>query len=212
MHSSDPTQAGLTRTTAKIASPAPSLVEIIDQVVHAAAAKRVSVREILCAIGGAGFAAILLMPALAVTTPLSGIPMLSTVMGTIIFLVALQMLTGRENLWLPRWILNQQVNGDLVARAFNYVRRPAAWLDDRTNKRLVLFARKPLVSLPQLVCLCSGAVMPLLEFVPFSSSIVGFSVALFALGMLARDGMIILLGFLPLGFTLALLSTAFSQS
>lgn len=212
MHRFDITQTGLPRRTAKIVSPAPTLVEIIDQVVHAAAAKSVSIREILRAIGGAGFAAILLMPALAVTTPLSGIPMLSTVMGVIIFLVALQMLTGRENLWLPQWILNRQVNGDIVARAFNYLRRPAAWLDDRTDRRLVLFARRPLVSFPQLICLCGGAVMPLLEFVPFSSSIVGLSVALFALGMLARDGMIILLGFLPLGITLALLTTAVSQS
>ena len=36
--------------------------------------------------------------------------------------------------------------------------------------------------------------MPFLEFVPFSSSLVGGAVALLAFGMFARDGLFVMLG------------------
>jgi hypothetical protein len=39
--------------------------------------------------------------------------------------------------------------------------------------------------------------MPFLEFVPFSSSALGAGVALLAIGMLSRDGVITLLALLP---------------
>jgi hypothetical protein len=39
--------------------------------------------------------------------------------------------------------------------------------------------------------------MPLLEFVPFSSSVMGVGVALLALGILTRDGLVILFGLIP---------------
>jgi len=36
--------------------------------------------------------------------------------------------------------------------------------------------------------------MPFLEFVPFSSSLIGSAVALLAFGMLARDGLFVIFG------------------
>lgn len=184
---------------ARAPSVVPTLVEIIEDIVEAGTAEHVSVRDIVYAIGGAGFPPILLPPALAITTPLSGIPMLSSVMGLVILLVAWQMLLGRRSLWLPHWLLNRQVKGAIVTKSFDMLKRPAAWLDNRTDKRLVFFARRPFVIVPQLVCLCCGAVMPILEFIPFSSTIVGVSVGLLALGMLTRDGLIVLLGLIPFG-------------
>jgi hypothetical protein len=40
-------------------------------------------------------------------------------------------------------------------------------------------------------------IMPLLEFVPFTSSIIGVGVALLALGILTRDGLLTIIGMLP---------------
>ena len=50
--------------------------------------------------------------------------------------------------------------------------------------------------------------MPLLEFVPFSSSIMGVGVALLALGILTRDGIVILLGLVPYGVVGWLITSA----
>jgi hypothetical protein len=43
----------------------------------------------------------------------------------------------------------------------------------------------------------SGLMMPVLEFVPFSSTTLGIGVTLLALGMLTRDGAVTLVGLVP---------------
>jgi hypothetical protein len=57
-----------------------------------------------------------------------------------------------------------------------------------------VFVHRPLIFIPQTFCVLSGLMMPFLEFVPFSSSLVGAAVALLAFGMLARDGLFVMLG------------------
>lgn len=182
--------------------PAPQiLTDVIDKVVQVAQAERVTLRDVLHAVGQAGFAPVLLLPALAVATPLSGIPFFSSLMGLVIFLISAQMLMRRDQLWLPAWVLERSVKGATVASAFQKLKPIARWLESRVHRRLRLLARRPLIFVPQLLCLISGAVMPLLEFIPFSSSAVGAGVAILALGMLARDGVVTLLGIVPFAVT-----------
>ena len=184
------------------------LTDIIDQVIDLAAADRISLREVLRTIGDASFAPILLLPAVAVATPLSGIPLFSTTMGVLIFLVAGQMLLRREHLWLPGLILRREVKGKLVRDGFGNLYPVAHWIDARTETRMRVFAHRPLVFIPQVLCLLSGMIMPVLEFVPFTSSILGVGVALMALGMLTRDGLLTMIGILPYGIVGWLVATA----
>jgi hypothetical protein len=174
-----------------------SITEIIDQVVDIAQTDRVTLRKVLHAVGDASFAPILLLPALAVATPLSGIPLFSSLMGIVIFLIAAQMLLRREHLWLPDWVLRRDVKGKVVRDAFRKLYPVARWLDAHTHSRLRVLVHRPFIFVPQLLCLVSGALMPLLEFVPFSSSIMGVGVALLALGMLTRDGVVTIIGVVP---------------
>lgn len=170
---------------------------LIGRVRVAADQTRISVADMVDAVGRDGFAAILLIPALAVATPLSGIPLFSSVMGIFITIVAAQMLSGRQSLWLPRWLLRLRAAGPRVDAAFARLTGLSGWIDRHTHPRLTWVTRRPLVFVPQILCLLSGLVMPLLEFVPFSSSLVGSGVALLALGMLVRDGVVIALALIP---------------
>ena len=63
------------------------------------------------------------------------------------------------------------------------------------------------VPVVQAICLCCGLVMPLLEFIPFTSSMMGVVVSLLAFGLLARDGVFVLLGFLAIGGVVTLVLT-----
>jgi hypothetical protein len=179
-------------------SPA-TLPEIIDRVLDAAQAEVVDLEAIIKSFGRASFTPILLLPALAVATPLSGIPLFSSLMGIIISLVSAQMLLRRRYLWLPRWVLVRKVKGDAVRRAFMRIRPAAVWIERRTAQRLRAFMHRPLIYIPQSLCLLSGMMMPPLEFVPFSSSVLGVGVAFLALGMLTRDGVVTMIALLPYG-------------
>lgn len=170
------------------------LVGIVDRIVAATHSEQVGVDDLVRAVGHASFTPVLLIPAIAVASPLSGIPLFSATMGMLIFLVSFQMLLRREQLWLPGWLLRRKTNGARVRSVFVRLRPVMVWLDARTYARLTPFVHRPLIFIPQLLCVLSGLVMPFLEFVPFSSSLVGGAVALLAFGMLARDGLFVLLG------------------
>jgi len=170
------------------------LVGIVDRIVAATDKEQVGIDDLVQAIGHASFAPVLLIPAIAVATPLSGIPMFSALMGVLIFLVSLQMLLRRDQLWLPKWLLNRKTNSARVRLVFERLRPAMAWLDAHTYSRLTAFVHRPLIFIPQTLCVLSGLLMPFLEFVPFSSSLVGAAVALLAFGMLARDGLFVILG------------------
>ena len=170
------------------------LVGIVDRIVAATDREQVGVDDLVQAVGHASFTPVLLIPAIAVATPLSGIPLFSAMMGMLIFLVSVQMLLRRDRLWLPRWLLRRKTNGARVRSVFIRLRPAMAWLDAHTYARLTAFVHRPLIFIPQTLCVLSGLIMPFLEFVPFSSSLVGGAVALLAFGMLARDGLLILLG------------------
>ncbi|MEY1556366.1 exopolysaccharide biosynthesis protein [Yoonia sp. R2331] len=174
-----------------------ALRPLVDRVVDSAEGETVNLRTILQSVGDDSFAPVLLLPALAVATPLSGVPLFSALMGATIFLISLQMILRRESLWLPRWLLDRAAKASVVRSAFSKLRSLADWIDRRTQSRFNLLFHRPLILIPQLLCLMSGAVMPLLEFVPFSSSIIGAGVALLAFGLTSRDGLFLLLGLFP---------------
>jgi hypothetical protein len=175
----------------------PTLLDIVDRVIEAAKPDVVDIQSVLEAVGRASFTPILLLPALTVTTPLSGIPLLSSLMGIIIALVSAQMLLHRQHLWLPSWVLKRQVSGRTVRTAFSKARPVLAWVERHTTQRLSAFVRPPLILVPQSLCFMSGLMMPVLEFVPFSSTTLGIGVTLLALGMLTRDGAVTLVGLVP---------------
>ncbi|MAW87318.1 MAG: exopolysaccharide biosynthesis protein exod [Phyllobacteriaceae bacterium] len=186
------------------------LLHIIDSTSAAATGETTTVGEVLDGLGHTSHAALILLPALVVVTPLSGIPGLSSVMGITIGLISLQMIAGRRRLWLPGWILRQKVSSRKLVRTLRPLRRPARFVDRLTGPRLAFMVRPPARILLQLLCMICGFAMPFLEIVPFSSSVLGGAVAAFATAILARDGVLASLGLLLAGGAVALVATAFN--
>lgn len=162
---------------------------------------RVSVSQLLDGLGAASFPSVMLAPALLVVSPASGIPLLSSLCGLTIALIAAQTLVGKRVLWLPRFILRRSVEGRQLRRALDWLKAPARWIDRRTGRRLSWAARRPFSFVLLLLCLLCGLVMPFLELVPFTSSILGTAVTTLALALMVRDGLLALLGMTIIGGT-----------
>jgi hypothetical protein len=105
------------------------------------------------------------------------------------------MLFKRSHLFLPDVVTRRTVPGDRLRGGLRRMRRVADFLDRHTHKgRLGRFVGHGGRILPQSLCMVSGALMPLLEIVPFSSSILGAAVLSFSLALLTRDGVFVLVG------------------
>ncbi len=170
-----------------------SLTAILDAVESLAREKDcITVGDILESLGRASSAAMIFMPAVVATTPLSGIPGLSAFCGMIIFLVSAQAFYGRSSLWLPGFILRRNVEGDRLYNGLQKVRKPLEFLDDHTHRRLSWLTTGPSARLLFALCMLAGMMMPFLEFIPFSASAVAACVTLLTIAILTLDGALVI--------------------
>jgi len=158
----------------------------------------VSLDDLLDRLGNKSFNTLMLVPAVLVVTPLSAIPGFSTLCGILIASAAVQNLLGREHIYLPRWMCRRSVGEGRLTAAIERVRRPVRWLDRQTRPRLEALVQPPFSTVAVAIAGLCGAVMPFLEFIPLSSSIMGAAVLFIALGLMARDGLVMLAAVVPL--------------
>lgn len=184
---------------------------IVNDIDRLSSRDRISVRDVVEEFGQATFVPLLMVPALLVVSPLSGIPLFSSLCGLMIALIASQMLIGRERLWLPNFLLRQEIKGDRAHGAMGRIRKFASFLDRHGHQRLSFLVRPPLNKLVQTMTMLCGLAMPFLELLPFSSSILGTAVVLFSVGFLTRDGIYVLLAMILIGAAAAIPIFALSQ-
>ncbi|MEM5477912.1 exopolysaccharide biosynthesis protein [Pacificibacter sp. AS14] len=169
---------------------------IIDKSVEVAHGRdKVCVADLVASLGRQVLLSMLLLPALAVVTPLSGIPGFSSLCGITIALVGMQLLWERDTIWLPDWIMRRKLSAARLEKAVKWLDGVATWCDKISRPRLQVLVQKPGAIFAQIMCILSGAAMPFLELVPFSSSMLAVAISLFAVGLVMRDGLFVLVGF-----------------
>ncbi|MEO0496763.1 MAG: exopolysaccharide biosynthesis protein [Pseudomonadota bacterium] len=171
-----------------------SLEGVIREIEGAGEGETIALADVLDALGARSFAPMLLVPALIALSPLSGIIGMSSFCGLWIAAIASQLVLRREHIWLPQWMQRRSLSRAKVRMAVGKLRGPAHWVDEHKRQRLSFVLRFPFNLVVAAVILCLGLAMPFLEFVPFSGSLAGLTVALLALGILYNDGIFVLAG------------------
>ena len=147
----------------------------------------------------------LLLPALLVVSPLSAIPGLPTMVGLNTVLVAGQLVLGRESIWLPGWFTRRCISAKHAQKLLKFLGPVSRAADGMVKRRASFMTGKAMRRVGALVCVLVGCVMPVMEVVPFTSTGAGAIIALYALAITARDG---LLAVAWLGLLLGLVSLA----
>lgn len=168
------------------------LLDELDQCAKRAGGK-VSVEEVHEAIGARSFGPLLLVTGLLGMTPVSAVPGAPTVLALITILVAGQLLLGRKSFWLPRPILKLAVAPEKVRKTVKVSRKPARFVDRLLRPRLTMFTGGVADRLVALVCVAVALVVPPLELLPLAAFIPALATATFGLGLVARDGLLILI-------------------
>ncbi len=173
--------------------------KVLDDLDEAGDEDTVSVGQVVEGMGDRSLAPLLLVPALITVSPVSAIPGTPTLSALIIALVVVQMLIGRNGLWLPAFLKSRKVSSDRMHKAVNFLRKPISYVEPVLKERLTLFVDRPASFIALLTCLIITLIMPLMEFVPMMASIAAAAISLFAAGLLVRDGLLVLLGYLVVG-------------
>ncbi len=150
----------------------------------------VTLRQVLNVLGDKGLASALLV----VTVP-QFIPMplgLSNLMAIPIALVAAQMALGRHTLWLPRALMERPIRRGRMVLAMEYLVPWLLWIEKLIRPRF------PGIWSPigmRIVGLsCFGIALISLTPLPLTGWLPALALTVVALGLLERDGLVVLLG------------------
>ncbi|MHB2264103.1 exopolysaccharide biosynthesis protein [Aliihoeflea sp. PC F10.4] len=176
-----------------------SMEAVVDVMAEAGVDERVCVGDVVDEIDGNAFGPLMLVPAMIAVTPASGIPGMTATCGLIIALIAIQIVLRRKALWLPGFLRRRSISRSRLETARDWLAKPARVIDRLTGKRLTFLVKPPFDIVPALICLMIGLLMPFMEFVPFSGTMAGAAVTLFALSLTTEDGLLAVLGTAFLG-------------
>jgi hypothetical protein len=139
-------------------------------------------------LGHRSFASLMLIFSLISTSPASAIPGITATVAAIVFILVAQMILGRECLWLPGFIARRKISTEKLCQGIGWLRSPVQFVEKILRPRMTYLLHRPWLFLPLFLILALTIVMPLLEAIPTSGSIASGMIALFAAGLLTRDG------------------------
>ncbi len=161
----------------------------------------ITLRELMEAIGEQGLLLICAIASLPFLIPVS-IPGVSTVFGAAIILVSLAITLNRLP-WLPKKILDRQMETAKLIPALQKGISIVSKLDGFIRPRLPALTTGAIANrINGLALMTAGVLLMMpLGFIPFSNTLPGVAILLFSAGMIQRDGVTVLGGYLFLGLT-----------
>lgn len=154
--------------------------------------RKLYVGEMVYAFGDRAFGAAMLMIALINLLPWP--PGGTTVVGAPLLLLALELAWGREQLWLPRWAMKGSVDRKAYRRLSGRI-LPAIRFIERLSRPRLYFLTNPFAqALIGLACLLLSMVLVLP--IPLGNIAPAMAIAFFSLGIMQRDGIAVILGWI----------------
>jgi hypothetical protein len=166
-----------------------------------------TVGEIVALLGERAFGALMFVFAIPNIVPTP--PGTSAVLGLPLIILAWQLATGRQSLWLPAKLRARAIDGALVSRVVTKAVPALSALERFLAQRFGFFvmnnAAERVIGLVAL-----GLAVILFLPIPFANILPAASIALLALGLAERDGLAVLLGYLVAAASLTVLVLVWS--
>lgn len=169
-----------------------ALSEVLDQLESAAEGESIAIEEVVEKLGRKSFASLMLLFSLISTSPASTIPGITAVVAVIVFILVVQMMAGRDRAWLPRFITRRRMSTEKLCKGIRWLRKPVRLAEKVFRARMTFLLHRPWLWLPMILILGLTLFMPFMEVIPTSGSIASAVIALFAAGLLTRDGALVL--------------------
>lgn len=181
------------------------LSETLSRAVDGIQGDAVTLRNLMAAIGEQGLLVLCAIATLPFLIPVS-IPGVSTVFGAAIVLLSVAITMNRLP-WLPKRILDRKLETAKLLPALRKGVGIVSRLDAWVLPRALALTSGPMARLNGLVLVFAGLLlMAPFGLIPFSNTAPAIAILLLAMGMLQRDGLFVILGYLATLLTVAYFS------
>ncbi|MEA3211866.1 MAG: hypothetical protein QOE70_4923 [Chthoniobacter sp.] len=165
----------------------------LRELLRQAAGQAVTVEEIENLLQGRGFAMFIFILAAPFLIPAPG---LSTPFGIAIALLGLRIATGQKPS-LPRFILRREVQYALLARIVTRLAALVEPIEKHIKPRMHFLRQHPwMMNLIGVGIVSGGVILALPLPIPFSNGLPAVSIMFLSAGLMERDGLLVLCGYL----------------
>jgi hypothetical protein len=175
-----------------------ALSEVLDRLEATAHGDSVTVQDVVEKLEHHSFAALMLIVSLIAASPASAIPGITVMVGVIVFLLVLEMILGRSCIWLPQCVMRRRMSTHNLCKGIGWLRKPVKRVERLSKTRLIFLLHRPWLFVPLILVAGLALFMPFMEVVPTSGSVASAVIALFAAGLLLRDGALVVVSCLLL--------------
>ena len=175
--------------------PPPKLSVELARLRDQAAERAVTLREVIYTLQGRAYLLLVLLLALPFITPIP-LPGLSTPFGLAILLIAARLSLGQKP-WLSMKLQRKELPAGFLRKLLAVAERVLRVLEKFLRPRLTFVTDTPLLAQLHAVLMLLAALALLLPLpIPFTNSFPAWTILLLAAGLLERDGLFILGGYL----------------
>ncbi len=170
------------------------ILETIKEDVGAKTKTKVTLGNVTRAVNQQGFGVLLLAPAGLLMLPTGAVPGVPIVCALFISMIALQLLVGREDVWLPKWMRKISLSKKSFNRTIRHAKPYAKKLDSMVQPRFGLLTSDTAHRFIAAICIALCIPMAGIGFIPFLPMLLSLPILFFALGMCVKDGFLTLCG------------------
>lgn len=175
----------MTRTIAQILS---------DIVTETRDREHMTVRDCADMLGKRSIAIAILLFSLINSFPGPGIPGLSTITGIPIILLAIQLVINREEIWLPEKVMQHSLHEGKLLRLLRKMVPVLRKTERLLKPRWMALSSPPFTHLAGIMMIIMACILALP--IPFANFPCGLTISVLAIGLITRDGLMVLLGIL----------------
>ncbi|MGC9419368.1 MAG: exopolysaccharide biosynthesis protein [Rhodovulum sp.] len=157
---------------------------------------RVSVADVVEAMGSRGFGPLLMMLSAFLILPVGMVPGMPAAVAVFLILIGGRMMTGETTLWIPARLGRVTFSGHLLAVSVARAQPVALWLRPLVAPRLAILVDSLVMSrVVALILMVTGAVIFVAGFIPGLPFVLSLHVLVLGLALSTRDGLIALAGY-----------------
>lgn len=170
--------------------------------------KKITLGELIERLGYRVYGLGILIFALPSIVPLSAIPGVAALFSLPIILLSIQLIFSKKDPWLPQWLKNKNLETQHLKKLFRYAIPYLQKTEKFIKPRYPFFSKKVMeVFVGFLIAWLS---ILLMLPIPFSNMLFGALIALLAIGLIEKDGLVLFLGLILSSITVVLYIHAFN--
>jgi len=171
-----------------------SLTDFMETLDRQAQGDAVSIGDVVESFEQRGFGPLLLAPALIALLPTGAIPGIPTACAILICLIDSQRLFGLKYPWVPKRLRQISIKRNQFEAALRKAKPITQRIDRFIYSRYNKFIEPPADLIVAALTIMLALTMIPLEMLPFAAAIPALSIVLFAVGLTANDGLLVMIG------------------